>query len=1843
MSKATSKRKNRTYKYNKDNNMNRQVKLRITALLIAISALSATATVQKPDFNYPQTVSKAAETDLNKALRSGDGEKTVDALVRYSIASSMITSDNMGRIMSRIDSVKRQEHREQFKSMLCYFEALVLKRYGQVNSLPAKEAEGTRPADYSEWTQSQINAVADSLIMESVASESSLKRHSLAEFSTIISGNTEDARTYCPTLLDFMLQRGSVLTASPGLRRHLLQRLIATNAKGSAPYMAASLESTTDALQLYYDNKSSEYSALALLDGQTSGNAKEYAALQDYAMRFPNSKFINGIKNRITAIETQEVRVSYPCDLSPRDSVDVTVRLNNRKDFKLSVYRLPDGLKTQGWQVDKSKLTLISTTSHSGHGGIVPYDYTVTVRLAPLPYGQYLITPSFDNAGQSVERTKLNKNDILSVHSISLMSVPSSNGNATLLAVDINTGAPIKGVKVSSKGFSGTTAADGSLKLPKNLGFALKATLGDDKYTPQYYASDYYDNSRKENNNAQLLTDLAIYRPGEKVKYAAIIYTQSQSSRKPLARASVTIGFYDPNNKKVGNDTTLTTDDYGRADGEFTVPTDRMNGLYTLKMKYGAQDWCYAGVQVSEYKAPTFAVELTGMKTAYNKGLPVRISGKATTYTEMPVAGSRVRMKLFRDQWSWWARSSNKSTLISDTTVTTDGSGNFAVEYAASTFNSASDSGQTTEQYAWRRGYSYYIEVTCTDAAGESQESSANFTIGHKRSVDFVGSTRNFDASKPFTLPVAYNSTVDGDTRAQCTYKLTTDNGKRTVASGNFDSANPMVDLTGVPSGQYDILIEVLADTMSIPSSTTITLFRLTDRKAPIDNCQLWTSEAANNVDASDVAHITIGTSVPESNIFYIAADRTGEVTRGWLKYKPGMHELRIKIPSKENNEMRVYLASVYGHDTKKAQLTFKSKAGEHTLRLATTSFRDRTVPGTTEKWTFRLTDNNGRGVAGAMMLAVIDKAVNSLMPNQWKFSPSYSTAYRTGISTDYLNNRRDDNVSWSGKLLKYSSNRILPYLNLYGQELFGTTGTYAFGSRVLYKRETMALKEMVATNFDKASANELESTESDNESTVAKLSNVTVREGQVKTALWRPMLVSDAQGNVSVEFELPSQNATWLMQSIAYDKTMETCALQRDIIAKKAIMVKPSVPRFIRQADKATLTATIQNAGSVTASVTAKAEVFDPRTGKVLAERVIERTIAPQGTDTVAITFAMTSEIPYAGFRIRATDGIHTDGEQCLLPVLAAQSPVVETSTFYIDAATSDFSIKLPDFKEGSRVTIEYCDNPVWYCVTALPTIYSGGDSKIATIIAHDLFAAGVAQGTVKSCPELATAIRHWMASGNADSTLTSMLERNADLKIGTLMASPWINDAERQTLRMSRIGELTDTLKANSTISRLADALASVQMGDGGFTWFRYPGCKSSATTTGIVLELIGEAQQLGYLKDNSKLNGIVNRALRYYDYKMLEAFKEQVKRNAKNHKGFSTYAYVRSMFAGNKLGSENAEMMQKVLKSLTSEWKNASLADKAFIAMTLNRNGYKAEATRVTESIRQFAVTKAATGMYWDNMGGNGWYRPNKVGTTAVILRAINEVDPRIGEIDQVRKWMLLMKQSNDWGSSSLAADAVEALLSTGSKWTGKSDATVAVGGKEITASHIDPYLGYGRVSLDTSTAGKALTVSRGTSGPAWGAVYAQYQAPMTEIKAYKTDDIEVTKQYLRYDTGNKLVPATTLRVGDKVQVRTTIKLTKDASYLTLTDERASCLEPADQTSGYRCDNGEWYYLETKDSQTNAYFNSLGKGTHVIAYDAYVTASGSYSAGIATVQCQYAPQITAHSAGATLTVTR
>ena len=1837
------------------------------------------------DFNFPQDVSKQALDDLNKALKTGDGQQTVDALVRYSIAQSGISQDNMPDIIKKIESVSNKEKRPEFKALLYYFEAMAYKGYYNRSARWSNRNNpvGEEPADISEWDSKQFETKIKELLVKSLAEPEALKQIPVTSLPDIIKCN-ELGAIYVPTLYEFLLIKNlemfQDMPDSEIICPHIEERwLLATEDNIPAHIYALTSSGRSISLDDYKKYQDNEFSGLLLENVYTYDSKEFYRILKEHVERFPKSIFTPAVQNKITELEGKSVYVRYPSNRASHDSIPLTIDVVNTNSFNVNVYRVPEELLGE-YNLNVSMLELVKQYPMTAQGNIPFHQYNIKQTLPPLPYGAYILcSDDLSTDKKSNSTNKVYNYDIMRVTDMAPIIINRIDKNDRIGAVDINTGKPIPGATIKYSAYPnftgtvGTTGRDGLVAAPKsydngktgekNIAFTGKnvfAVKGDDKYGKSitYHQMNKYNRS---SNAAEIYTDLGVYRPGETIHWAAIVYhTDLNEGRHLLAGHQVTVVFKDKNYEPIDTLTAL-TDAFGRVEGSFVVPKDRMNGEFSLIMTSGNESsngdrLATHYVNVSEYKTPTFAVSFPDSRNSYTHRQPVKITGKAETYSGMPVANTKVRLSLIQEEWSWswWRRhNDNQGKHLMDTTVTTDAQGMFTFTFEPNLFYE--NKGGSIRRWSH---YNYKVVATVTTDAGETQEEYTQFIVGTRRGIE-LGSENNdiYLNDKPIKLPLHYNTTDENNPSTWCTWEITRDGDEKPVKTGNLNTADPTIDLTNLPSGEYKLKIHILdaePGEEDVDVECDIVLYRKTDKQAPIKDCPLWFSPGDKSVDKNNTGHINIGVSTPKAYIYYVASTTSKVIAEGWLNYNKGMNDFAVPLPKEPGADVIVQFVSYYGTKLWKDEILFTNPYKAEALNITATSFRDKLAPGDIEHWTFTLTDQNGKPHRGAMLIDMFDKALTSIAPNDWHFSNWSKQSYCAELSAPELYGQSSTRINWMGKRLSIPNETYaeLPVLYTYGQTLFSRymgredERPMILGARAQRLKEESVMEVAILSLEDKTGElNEVAAfglgDEESQEVSVDQqnLSKVILREQDVKTALWQPMLTSDNKGNISIEFEVPNFNTTWITQAVAWDEKMVGSRWIAEVLTQKPLMVRSNMPRFLRQGDKAALAATVQNATDQVTACDAVIELFDPRSGDIYATRNFNLQLDPKGSQAVTIDWLVPDTISMAGFRIKAANGRYGDGEQVMIPVLTTISPVIETEPFYIEAAQSHYETALPRFPNDARVTLEYCDNPIWYCVLALPTIFSD-NYFVATHAAHSLFAMQVAQGVAKSQPQIKEAVTYWKQH-DEDSTLVSMLQKNQDLKIGTLLASPWMREADRQTLRMSKLNELFDEEITKREYEKIITALQSLQMSDGGFTWFHYPGCKSDFWTTGAVLEIIGEIKQLGYLPNDSRLTGMMERAIKYYDNQGVYLYNLYKKTRKDPVDQFTSYAYTRSLYPELKqTNSSSADLFKKVVKYMDKNWnRGITLSQKAFYAMTLNRNGHQKTASKIVESIRQFAIVKPSTGMYWDNLQSEGWWEYDKVAYTSNILRAMNEVDPRQEEIDQIRKWMLLMKQSNDWGSYSLAADAVYSILSTGSQWLDRGTTpSITVAGEPINLDKMAQWLGYFRTTLPASATGNVV-IDRTGNGPAWGSIYSQFKAPMTEIKEKSIEEVSISKEYYVYGQDGSLHQTTSFKVGDKVKVRVIIKTNKDMDFVTMTDERAACFEPVDQLSGYRSEDRTWFYQETKDTQTNVFINSLNKGTHIIGYDVWVTNPGEFTSGIATIQCQYAPQLSAHSAGKTI----
>jgi uncharacterized protein YfaS (alpha-2-macroglobulin family) len=253
-----------------------------------------------------------------------------------------------------------------------------------------------------------------------------------------------------------------------------------------------------------------------------------------------------------------------------------------------------------------------------------------------------------------------------------------------------------------------------------------------------------------------------------------------------------------------------------------------------------------------------------------------------------------------------------------------------------------------------------------------------------------------------------------------------------------------------------------------------------------------------------------------------------------------------------------------------------------------------------------------------------------------------------------------------------------------------------------------------------------------------------------------------------------------------------------------------------------------------------------------------------------------------------------------------------------------------------------------------------------------------------------------------------------------------------------------------------------------------------------------------------------------------------------------------------------------------------------------------------------------------------------------------------------INELRKFLLKSKQTQNWKTSRATADAVYALLlNNQNELTDESLVELQLGDEKLTKDvKAEAGTGYFKKVWNTSEIkpelGK-LKIKRKGNGFSWGALHWQYLEDMNKVTAH-SGQLSVVKTCFVEQKNNsfgkkleQLNNSTVLKLGDKVVVRLTIKTDRDLDYVHVKDLRAACFEPTQVLSSYQWQNNIGFYQSTKDASTNFYFSRLNKGTYVFEYVLIATHAGKYSNGFANIQCFYTPEFNSHSEGISVEVKR
>ncbi|MBD5248945.1 MAG: hypothetical protein HDS58_02510 [Barnesiella sp.] len=1833
----------------------------------------------KPDFAFPKQVSATWKKELDKGLKEHNNPLIVRSLLNIGLAESSVASENRAEFLNTLSSLSKKQNKNQ--ELCALLDLMQAEIYTQIyndnrwnydnRQLPLSPL----PADYNEWSGDQFRLKINDLLKSALSNAKTLSQVKLSLYDGVITQSRYPV--LYPTLLDFvaynaidMAQRTESGTIKDTELRDLaFDTLLEYQSVNSAPHFLAYLlsgRSSDSPMQLYEKNESEWYSGLALLQADHQDQRNLYFTMKDYINRFPASPLKDCIENEMNGMLTGSIMYKMPNTAVKGSKVKIDIEISNIKRARASLYTLKqDPRRLYNMTVDKFVKDTIIETNIEG-----PFKVKKNAEFTIPEYGFYTIFVTPDNEQPDFKSgfNWIKCTDLMIIFApVPLLNDKRSDNillshdfiSNTYIA-DLTTGLPVKDVTVTwgkdknntKKSQQAITNADGLAKIVCNeYDNYIYSQKGDDKFNFLSFSTNFPSNISIK--KASVTTSLPIYNFGDSVEWCAVVYENKiNKNNSPLANREVDASLISAN-RTIIKTVTCTTDEWGRVSGKFTLPENGLAGNFMVKIAGHESDTMYGSTSfvVSDYKLPTFTVDITTIDRNMPEKGALTVSGTARTYSNFPVAGAKVILNVNTVPFIF-ARYNFASDNLTNIETVTDANGNFTATVPAESIR-----GIESDK-------ALMLITDVTSQGGETRSTSRVLSIGKPYYIDAY-IAENVDVSSPVNFNIALlsptNTKIERPVTLSFYKKVSSSNENKDSTDTIEESGNNKgidvnkkpkkpdyefllqdpslpIDLKKIESGLYDIAITPVDTTLAEPYTTNNKFFyNKNQNDFPLD-MMVWTPYSTySKIQLDDRNNeLLVGTSREDLNLLCVVMTKDSILSSRWIPFHKGMNHIELSLPD-GITEAYVTLAGANHNETFKKTYTVVTPANTRKLEFKIESFRDKVAPRSIETWRFRTNQIIGTDTIPdrcAVMLRLFSKAINDMSPiNNLTFAdvrndnPISVWANSSSIFPNYFNAR---NTHVSGYINPFST---FPEFEKYGQNWMGY-------QRIMYKRMMAADAGMVAYGFASRSSNS--KSESNDEDCLVEgavhngtgenpISEITYRPSEIPLALFEPMLVTNPDGTLEYSVTFPDASTTWLLNATAFNKDLYSAQINEEIVAAHPLMIQMALPRFMRLGDKTTVVATVMNnSGENLTAVATRFEAIDPSTGNVIAFAEEQVSLDNGQMKVVSLPLYIDKLTPGLLIRARAAGGNFADGEQSMIAILEASQPVVETKPFFLNPDQKTASVEVEAGKDAT-VTLEFYQNPTWSVVTALPGLRSGSYSTPIDAAAA-ICSAAIAEDLLKRNPAVGTAIRQWLDSDRADSTLVSMLQRNPDLKIALLEATPWMTDAMDDTQRMQRLSLLFDRKEIKSVYSTTIHRLAKLQRSKG-WAWTENDK-ESSYWATLSTLEILGYLKQLGCLPADTQLDTMIKNAVEYVDA-------EAVKIN-RDIKGKVLpdryYTLVRTPFKDIRQSTAARRVTEVTIQNIIANWKSYGLREKTFAAIILAENDYHSTAGTIVSSISEFAIDTPQKGMRWQDAG---------IGTTARILQAYALTSQPADKINAIRQWLILEKSANNWGNSADATCIIYNILATGSQWTplNPGSTVVKVNNHEFTPDKVDNITGYFRADITDAVGSHAeVTVTRTGDTPAYGSVYSVSTRDMESIDAVGCDDLNIEKRFLVKQAGadgTTWKEATSFNVGDVVKVSLTVKVKATMQYVVINDNRAACLEPVNQLPTPVWSENICFYRQTGDSSSDIFINYLPEGTYILEQEFTVTNPGTFTSGIATAQSQYAPQYTAHSAGFKLSV--
>lgn len=969
--------------------------------------------------------------------------------------------------------------------------------------------------------------------------------------------------------------------------------------------------------------------------------------------------------------------------------------------------------------------------------------------------------------------------------------------------------------------------------------------------------------------------------------------------------------------------------------------------------------------------------------------------------------------------------------------------------------------------------------------------------------------------------------------------------------------------------------------------------------------------------------------------------------------------ELPVTEADRGNIELFAY--TIYDYRSYRDNVTVSVPYSNKELQVKIASYRSDIEPGSKEKWTITLKGPASEKAVMEALAGMYDQSLDALQAEQaWRHSFFYSFQKELTINDGFWYDNFAELMAINSRELP--APEIIYPLFLESEGLESHYGYYPqlrISANGMAQAKDRSYKLAVLEDkVEKAKA------VADSSGVVfyggggAPPTETHRAEAQIvpparknfnETAFFFPHLKTNEKGDIVLEFTAPESLTRWKMKVFAHSTTLQTGYDEAFITTSKKLMVQPNMPRFLRQNDEITLASKIVN--TTAQAITAKVvfNLKDEVTGTALnwLNTTAEKTVTVPANGAVSVSFGL--KIPvYNGMvsaSVMALAGENSDGEEHTLPVLSNRTMVTETLPLTVKKAGTQ-NLEFTQLKNNNsntlvnhKLTVEMCNNPAWYAVQALPYMLEF-PHECAEQTFTRLYANCIVGSLLGKSPEVQKVYAQWQKEAvSGGNSLQSKLEKNQDLKTTLIEETPWLQEANSESERMQELGLLFNTNKISKEVGSAWSKLSQMQSYDGGWSWF--PGMRGNEYITQVIVIGFGKMKKMGI--NIATYEESIKNALNFLDRTAMEQY-QYCKAHKITDPGSSglQYLYAKSYFPDYHKKNTDS-VLNFYISGAEKNWSSNSLLNQAQLAVALKVLKPASEVpAAIIKSFNETAITKPEMGMYWAANGGGCYWYNAPVETQSAIIEAYLQTGASKESIKEQLVWLLRQKQTQNWKTTRSTADACYALLTNTNFINSGQNVEVSINNAPVVPEKREAGTGYFRTDIAGSNivpASGNITVKSTTADFAYGAVYWQYFEDYNKIPA-SGSGLKITRKLYKItytDKGRESVEikdGDAIKVGDIIEISLTISTDRALEFVHLKDGRASGTEPSEVISSYKYNNGLGYYQSTRDASTNFFVDYMRPGTYQLNYSLKAEQAGVFNAGIATVQCMYAPEYAANS---------